>query len=91
MCTQIILIDIDNSTPTTSFNTNKLFDNLDTEQENLYYSDYDDSDKDPDYEPPVQTLEVSYEGKQSLIFDINIFSTKYRILHLQKLLLLQVA
>jgi len=73
MCTNIILIDIDDSRPTTSFNTNKLFENLDDEEENLYYDEYNDSDKDPDYKPPVQTSEVSCEGKQSLIFNIKIF------------------
>lgn len=62
MCTIIILIDIDDSKPT-SFDTNKLFENLDDEEENLYYDDYDDQDKDPDYEPPVQTSEVPYKGK----------------------------
>lgn len=69
MCTQIILIDIDDST---SCNTNNLFGNF--EKENGYeyiYSDCDASIKDPDYVPPFQTLDVSctghdsYEGKQA--------------------------
>jgi len=87
MCTQIILIDIDDSK---SFNTDNLFENL----ENIY-SDGDDSYTDPDY-VPFQTLEVScadqdsYEGKQILIVYINLFSTNYRVLHLQNLLSHQI-
>jgi len=63
MCTQIILIDIDDST---SFNTNNLLGNF--EKENEYeniYSDCDDSIKDPDYAPPFQTLDVSCTGQDS--------------------------
>jgi len=84
MCAQIILIDIDDST---SFNTNNLFGNFEkkNEHENIH-SNCDNPINEPDYVPPFQTLDVSctgqdsYEGKQSLIVDINVFSTNNRIL-----------